>query len=135
VHGPGEVAVVVPLEEVDRVLAHQRVEPLEQIVPGFGIRHVEALLVPPRRAGQHPVGVGAGKVGIRVDHLGLHPQAELHPQAAHMVDERVQAVGPHVRVHVPVAEPRVVVAPAAEPAVVEHESLDADLCGPLGELS
>ncbi len=46
-----------------------------------------------------------------------------------MVGQRVQALGPHVLVHVPVAQSGVVVAAAAEPAVVEHEPLDAGLGG------
>ena len=51
-----------------------------------------------------------------------------------MVDERVQAVRPHHRVDHPVAEARVILSPAEEPAVVEHVPLDADRGREIGEL-
>ena len=40
---------------------------------------------------QDPVGVPPGEVAVGVDHLGLDPEAELHAESAHVVDERVQA--------------------------------------------
>ena len=78
--------------------------------------------------------MGAGEVGVGVDHLRLDPQPELHAEPADGVDQRVQAVRPDVLVDVPVAEPGGVVATVAEPAVVEDEPLDADLRGHVGEL-
>ena len=77
--------------------------------------------------------MGAGEVGVGVDHLRLDPQAELHAEPADVVDQRVQPVGPDVLVDVPVAEPGGVVAAVAEPAVVEHEPLDAELGGRVGQ--
>ena len=71
--------------------------------------------------------MGAGQVGVQVDHLRLDPQPELHAEPAHGVDQRVQAVRPDVLVDVPVAQPGGVVAAVAEPAVVEDVPLDADL--------
>ena len=50
-----------------------------------------------------------------------------------MVDERAEAVGPDVGGDLPVAQAPVVVAATAEPAVVEHEPLDADRRGRVGE--
>ena len=93
---------------------------------------VEHLLVArrqgcPAAGAEHPVGVGAGEVGVQVDHLRLDPQPELHAEPAHGVDQRVQAVRPDVLVDVPVAQPGGVVATVAEPAVVEDVPLDADL--------
>ena len=51
-----------------------------------------------------------------------------------MLDERRQAVGPDLVGDHPVAQPRGVVAARAEPAVVEHEALDAERGGPVGEV-
>ena len=45
----------------------------------------------------------------------------------------VRPVGPQALVDVPVAEARVVVAAAAEPAVVEDEAFHAELGGRIGE--
>src|SRR5262245_21552112 len=95
---------------------------------------VEYLLVAglgrkPAAASHDPFWVGPGQVGVRVDHLRFDPESELHAEAADVVDERVQAVGPDRLVDVPVAEPGAVAAAVPEPAVVEDEPLDPDLRG------
>ena len=82
-----------------------------------------------------PVRVGAGDVGVGVDHLRLDPQAELHAAArGPLSTSGCSPSRPDVGRDVPVAEPGVVVAARAEPAVVEHEPLDADLGRTLGQL-
>ena len=129
-----QVAVVVPLEEGDVVLVEQRQQLVAHVGVGRGHLEVEHLLVPPLRrqlaaTAQHPLGVGAHQVGVDGDHLGLHPEPEVEAETPHVVDQRVQALGPHVRVDDPVAEPPQVVAAAEHPAVVEHEPLGADLRG------
>ena len=52
-------------------------------------RHVQHQLLTPLylvlRA-QNPIGVGTVKVAIARDHLGLEPEAKMHPQALNMVD-------------------------------------------------
>ena len=78
--------------------------------------------------------MGPREVGVEVDHLRLHPQPELHAEPAHSVDQRMQAVRPDPLVDVPVAQPGRVVTAVAEPAVVEHVALRADLRGEPGEL-
>ena len=136
--GLEQVAVVVPLEVGDVVVGEQRVEPLEQVLPGAVVREVEHVLLP-RGNGQlvasaeDPVGMPPGELAVEVDHLGLDPEAELHAESAHLLDERPEARGPHALVDEPVAETGGVVTPAPEPAVVEHESLDADRGRALGE--
>ena len=134
-----EVAVVVPLHGVDRVLADDRRHPFEHVVEGLGDRQVEHLLVAGTRGQptvglQDPLRVGAGEVAVLVHHLGFEPQAELHAERADPVDQRAESVRPDVLVDVPVAEAGVVVAAAAEPAVVEHVAFDAEGRGTLGEV-
>ena len=68
----------------------------------------------------------AVEIGIRVDHFGLDPQAEIHAQGVNFVDQRLEAVGKLVLIDVPVAEAGVVVLALAKPAVVHHEAIDAD---------
>ena len=130
---------MVPLEVADRVLAQQRVEPLQDVRVRVGVGQVQHLLVARRQRRpavrpQDPVGVRPREVGVEVDHLGLDPQAELHPEPADRLDERVQAVGPHALVDVPVAQPRGVVAAVAEPAVVEDVALHPGLRTEPGQL-
>ena len=73
------------------------------------------------------------QVGVQVDHLRLHPEAEFHAQFGHPVHQWMQPVRPDVRVDLPVAEAGVVVAAADEPAVVQHVPLGADLGAVLGQ--
>ena len=130
--GIDEVAVVVPLQVGDRVLLEQRVQPPGDVVVRVRVREIEHLLLPRRRRQRHPpaqdpVGMPAREVAVGVDHLGLDPEAELHAELAHVVDQRMQALRPDVFVDEPVAETGRVVAPTGEPAVVEHEAFDADV--------
>ena len=146
VHGrpPGvgdvdQVAVVVPLEVGDVVLLEQAQQRVAHVgvgarAPGGRAPAGAATRAAVAPAAQHPVGVGAREVGVLVDHLRLDPQPELHAEPLDLVDQRVQALRPHLRVDGPVAQPGPVVSPAAEPAVVEHEPLDADLGRGPGEL-
>ncbi|GMA32896.1 hypothetical protein GCM10025875_28880 [Litorihabitans aurantiacus] len=134
-----EIAVVVPLEVVDAVLRHEGVQAPGDVPVGVGVGEVQDLLPArgrghPVAAGHDPVRVGAGEVGVRADHLRLDPQPHLHAAGADVVHERVEAAGPHVGVDVPVPQRDAVVAPAAEPPVVEHEALDPDLGRGVGEL-
>ena len=85
------------------------------------------------RIDQAPIGMGTKELRVRADHLRFDPQAELHPEASHMGDERVEAGGPLRRIDDPVAERPPVVVAAEEPAVVEHETLDTDGGGPIGK--
>ena len=138
--GLQEISVVVPLEVADLVPVQDR----HHLVPDMGVgarqRQVQHLLVPrfqrhPVEGGGHdPLGVGASDVGVLVDHLRLEPEPEFHAQPSHVVDQRAQAVGPDVVGDHPVAEPGGVVAAGAEPAVVQHEALHPERCGPVGEI-
>ena len=85
--------------------------------------------------GQRPVGMGPVQLAVGVDHLGLDPDAELHAEAGDVLDQRRQTLRVHVGRHDPVAEARRVVAPGTEPSVVEHEPLDADRRGGVGEFA
>lgn len=78
--------------------------------------------------------MGAGQVGVGVDHFRFDPQAELHPERADMVDQRAQAAGPDGFIDVPVAEPGTVVAAVTEPAVVQDEAFRTDLRAEVGEV-
>ena len=135
----GEVAVLVPLQVGDVVLAQEHVEAVVDVLPGLGVDQIEHLLAAPQRrdadAGSaDPARVRAHQVRILVDHLRLHPQAELHAPRSHRIDERCEAVRPHLLVHVPVAEAGRVVTAVPEPAIVKHEAFDPHLPGPLGQL-
>ena len=136
-----QVPVLVPLEVADVVLAQQCVDAVEDVLPGVRVDEVDDVLVPPlqrqapavlvRQGGgpDDPLRVRPGNVGVQVDHLRFHPEPELHPARSHGLDQRREPVGPERFVHVPVAQAGVVVAAPAEPAVVEHKTLDAQFGG------
>ncbi len=134
-----QVAVVIPLHERDVVVGQHGRDAVEDVRVSLGVRDVQHLLVAPRRrqhAGtrpEHPVGVGPVEVGVRVDHLGLEPETELHAERSDVLDQRGEAVRPHGVVDVPVTETRAVVAAVAEPAVVEHEAFDTHRGGGVGQ--
>ena len=133
-----EIAIVIPLEERDVVLVQQGEQGVADMGVGVRVLQVQDLLVPPlvRQVApppQDPVRVGARQVGVGIDHLGLDPQADVHPELLDAVDERVQPVGPDGGIDGPVAEPTMVVASTAEPPVIQDETLDADACCCLGE--
>ena len=78
-------------------------------------------------------GCCAVEVAIRIDHLGFHPEAEIHAEAVDVVDQRGQAVGEFLGIHGPIAQAGVVVVARAEPAIVHHEALHAQFRGLVGE--
>ena len=80
-----------------------------------------------------PIRVGPVKVGVLVDHLRLEPEAELHAQVVDPPGQTGDAAGEAVPVGSPVPQAREVVAPGAEPAVVQDEELHAVLVGRLGD--
>ena len=65
--------------------------------------------------------MAAVQVRVGVDHLRLDPQAELHAETVHLVDQRVQTARENVRTDGPVTQARVIAAAAAEPTVVHAE--------------
>ena len=128
--GLEQLAVVVPLDEIDPVSLDEPRDRLEQIRVRRRIRDVEHILVARGRAEagartEDPVGVLPREVGVEVDHLGLEPEAELHALGAHDIDERIEPVGPYALVDLPVAEARIIGAAPPEPAVIEHDAFDA----------
>ena len=106
----GEAAVEVPLHVVDRRTGEQPVELLPQVLLDVLAGEVQYELIAQlrplsSRLELHPVGVRAVQLAVRVDHLRLDPDPELHPQRVHLVGERLQAGREAVGVGRPVAEP------------------------------
>src|ERR1700733_10664350 len=69
------------------------------------------------------------KVAVGVDHLWLYPDAKVHAQCVHAIDDRLKAVGKLLLVHVPVAETCVVILALAEPSVIDDEAFYSELAG------
>src|SRR5699024_1947991 len=78
--------------------------------------------------------VGARDVGVLVDHFRFEPQPEFHPESGDVVDQGCEPLRPDVGRDHPVAQPRGVIAPGAEPAVVEHEPFHAERGGAVGQV-
>lgn len=81
----------------------------------------------------HPVRVPAVKVAVAIDHFGLDPQAKVHAEGVHPIDQRLEAVREFHRIDGPVAKPGMGVVAGAEPAVIDDEALDADSRRLVGE--
>ena len=92
-----EIAVHVPLDVRDVVVAQQRIEVAEQVLARPRVCRGRAPVGCGRRRrvtiiDERPFGMGAVQVGVRVDHLRLDPDAELHAEPAHVIDQRRQAI-------------------------------------------
>ena len=143
VHRLGDVTIVIPLDVVDAELLDQRRHlPAHMLVGGrIGqIKHIlgavgDVFTVRHRfRRGENPIRMLAGAVGIEVHHFRLEPQAELHAKVVHMLSEIVETVRPDFRIDHPIAEAPGVVTTFVKPAIVKHETFDANACGTVGQL-
>jgi hypothetical protein len=114
-----------PVEHVDQVLLHIRAPQVEDQL----VAQQRGLA---RRKVDRPVRVRAVEVAVRVDHLRLQPEAEIHAQRVDPLDQRLDAVGEFAGVGPPVAQARVVDVAAVEPAVVHHKEFHAHLRRDLG---
>ena len=138
----GDEFVVIPLDVVDAEFADELVHCAVNVVVGVRIGQVHDLLGTSLHGQtafgglQHPVGVCAEQVGIRVDHFRFEPQTEFESLAVHVIGKRLErlvAVGPHVLRNLPISEAGGVVAAGAEPAVVHDEAFHATFHGLVGE--
>ena len=132
------VPVHVPLDVLDVVLAQKLGEAVGQIVHHLGAAHIQHQLAPAQDGlaagqGQGPVGVGAVEVRVLADHLGLDPDAELHPQGVDLFDQGRKAPLELFGVDEPVAQAAGVAVPLAEPAVVQHHQPHTQAGGLLGD--
>ena len=134
-----EVAVVVPLDVGDGVFLQDGRHLHQNMFVGSGDRQVEHLLEPafqgqPVVELHQPFRVRPGHIGVRVDHLGFEPEAELHAELRHPVHQRMQTIRPHLGADHPVAEPGMIVAAGTEPAVVEHVTFHPEGGGALRQV-
>ena len=130
---------MIPLDVGDGVLLQDGRHLLQNVLVGTGNRQVEHLLEPafqgqPVVELHQPFRVRPGHIGVRVDHLGFEPEAELHAELRHPVHQRMQTVRPHLGADHPVAEPGVIVAAGTEPAVIEHVTLHPEGGGALRQV-
>ena len=136
--GVGDVAVEVPFQIVDLVGAEHLDHFAPDVIAHILARNVQHILMTAEHgnAALHmdvPVRVRAEQVGIGRNHFRLVPDAEFQPSGVDALDQRLEATGELLFVDLPVAQRRVVVVAAAEPAVVHHQHFKAHLGGRLGE--
>ena len=67
------------------------------------------------------------QIAVRVHHLGLDPQPELHTPGVDVVHQWGEALREHFFIDVPVAQARPLGVAVPEPAVVQYEALGADV--------
>ncbi len=73
--------------------------------------------------------MGAIKIGIGVDHLWFHPNAELKTFFFGGFCQGSQTTRYFLKVAAPIAKAMAIIVSFSEPAIVEHECLRADLFG------
>ena len=134
-----QIAVHVPFDIADGMIAQDGINALEQIFGNFGPRDVENILVAERDVINaldlhRPIGMGAIQIAVGIDHFGFEPDAHFHAEAGDMVNQRLQAIGIHRVGYSPVAESRAVMPPRSEPAIIEHEPLNPKRGGAAGEI-
>ena len=107
------------------------VEDPEDEILHLGIRQVEQPLVADQRrlaplGAHHPLGMALGQLALRVDHLGLDPDAELQPQLPDLIHQLRQAAVDLLLIHIPVPKAGVVIIPGAKPTVIHDNHIDAE---------
>ena len=90
-HSRKEEAIAVPFQVGDVIFRQQAIELFEQVVTNVVSRHIQPKLVshcrPVSIASVYtPVRMLAIKVAVRVHHLGLDPDAEIHSEPVHMLN-------------------------------------------------
>ena len=131
-------AVEIPFEVCDIGTVEHGADRTEDMLPYLLTREIEHQLAAradrrPPRDREHPVGMSAAERAVLADHLRLHPDAELQPQRVYAACKLAERHAELFLVDGPVTERAPVIPPRAEPAVVHHEHLHAELRGVLRE--
>ena len=137
----GRVAVPFEVDDVG-IIGHQLVDDAENILLYLGVGEVEDELVAVvvRLAVglfDDPVVVLLIQFALRVDHLRLYPQTELHASFFGSLCQRRNASGQFAVGRLPVAKAGVIVLSRvfiAEPSVVEQKHIHAEVFGILHQL-
>ena len=135
-----QVAVHIPLDIGNIIFRQNGSDLFVDIVHDLGPRHIQHQL-PAAFDGckvitvDGPVGMGSIQVAIGADHLRLHPDAEIHAVFVAGINNGFQSIGEFPLVHIPVTQGGIVPVTMAEPAIVQHQHIDAQVFGVLCELT
>ena len=81
---------------------------------------------------EHPVGMLAVQVTVRIYHFRLYPDTEIQSQSIDFLDHRLQAVREFILIDRPVTQTAFIVDTAFKPTVVNNKNFNAqifcDLC-------
>ena len=130
----GQLPVHVPLDIGDRNrvedLLHLRPDCIAHIAPRI-IQHILRSGLRARSAldADGIIRMCAEQIAVRRDHLRLEPEPEAHPLSGDVVGQRLQPAGELPLIRHPVAERAVIAVASAEPAVIQHEQLNAETGG------
>ena len=133
------MAVHVPLDVGNGRRIKDPADAFDDMIPHLRLRKVEQQLVAAQKIGtakavmQRPVRMPTVQLRIRADGFRLEPEAELQPHRIQLFAESLQAVRELFGVYGVIAEAAGIAVTLAEPAVVEHEQLAAQLLCKLSE--
>ena len=132
----GQMAVGIPLDVFDRGAVEDGADRPEEVIDHLRLRHIQHQLLTPFRARtarnrQHPLRMRPKEFAVARHHLRLEPQSELEPQFVDPLHQRRKSPLELRFEDEPVAETASVVVAVAEPAVGEHQHLNAEPSGVL----
>ena len=126
----GNVTVKVPFNIINRYAVEGFLKRLFKVIKNGGVSQVKHILASGKAArsvftGNAPVGVGAVKVAIGVNHFRLNPNTELHTRRLNLVNKNGKAIGELFGICEPIAKAGSVMVTGAEPTVVHNKHIHA----------
>ena len=137
----GDIAVHIPLDVINGMIHQQARQALGQIVDHFRSGQIQHQLVAAHcglsaRQRKGPIRMRTIQIRILVDHLRLNPNAKAHVHGMHASNQIIERSAQLLFVDHPIAEACIIVLhTAAEPAIVQHHHIHAQLGSLLGDCS
>ena len=133
-----ENAVHIPFHIGDVGTAKHLCHGLNDIITHLRISQIQNALVSPLRMRfsrnfHHPVRMLPVQITVHIDHLRLHPDAEIQPKSIDFLTKTIQSVGKLLRIYLPVTQRAPVIIPLSKPPVIHDKQLNAHILSGLGQ--
>ena len=134
-----DITIVIPLDVIDAAFIQHCIHGADNIITYIRSRQIQTQLVTassrrPSRYLQTPVRMRAVQIRILVHHFRLEPETELHTDIVQLFRKCLQTTGKFLLIYHPVTQSGFFIIPGAEPAIVQHKHVGAQLFGKEGRL-